>query len=134
MQKSEETIHGDRRKDRRYQIFLELRWKLIRRRKVLFAGEGRTLDVSSSGLLFDAGRILPAGLNVELSVAWPALLREEIPLQLVIGGRIVRTQGNLAGIRIVQHEFKTLAGDARRIPSSSLVFSSARNPGAPSQH
>jgi hypothetical protein len=105
--KSEETINGDRRCDRRYQIQLELRWKLIRRRKVLFSGEGRTVDLSSGGLLFDAGRPLPAGLNVEISAAWPVLLREQTPMQLSISGRIVRSHGNLTAIRMVQHEFRT---------------------------
>ena len=125
-QQSEEIILDDRRKDRRYQILLELRWKLIRRRKVLFTGEGRTFDLSSSGLLFDAGRTLPIGMNVELSVAWPALLREETPLRLAISGRIVRSYSNFAGVRFIQHEFRTSAGDARRTPPAPLIFSYTR--------
>ena len=120
-QKKEEKINGDRRKDRRYGIPLELRWKLIRRRKVLFTGEGHTIDLSSGGLLFDAGRPLPAGLNVELSVSWPVLLRDMTPMKLAISGRIVRSQGNLTAIRIVQHEFRTAGGngEARRGPVSA---------------
>ena len=66
-----DRIGGDRREDRRYQLQLECKWKLIRRRKVLDTGTGHTIDVSSGGLLFDAGRHLPEGLNVELSIAWP---------------------------------------------------------------
>ena len=68
------TIAGDRRRDKRYELQLDVRWKLIRRRRLLESGEGRTLDVSSGGILFDAGRPLPAGLNVELSVTWPVML------------------------------------------------------------
>src|SRR5512143_1587303 len=60
-------INGDRRYDRRYGITLEVRWKLVRRRKVLESGVGTTVDLSSGGILFDAGRPLPVGLNVELS-------------------------------------------------------------------
>ena len=38
-----ESINGDRRQDRRYRIHLDLRWKLIRRRRVLDSGVGQTV-------------------------------------------------------------------------------------------
>src|ERR1700758_240270 len=88
-----ETIGGDRRFDRRYQLQLEVRWKLIRRRKVQDAGTGRTIDLSSGGILFDASRPLPAGLNVELNISWPVLLHNVAPMQLVVSGRVVRSSG-----------------------------------------
>jgi hypothetical protein len=100
-------IHGDRRYDRRYGIALELRWKLVRRRKVLDAGTGITVDLSSGGLLFDAGRQMPVGLNVELSISWPALLHNVAPMQLAVSGRIVRTHGSRTAIHMTQHEFRT---------------------------
>ena len=103
-----DAINGDRRKDRRYHLQLELRWKLIRRRRVLDKGTGRTIDVSSGGVLFDAGRHLPEGLNVELSISWPVLLHNVAPLQLVVCGRIVRGNGQQVAIRTVQHEFRTI--------------------------
>jgi len=86
-----------------------VKWKLIRRRRVLDAGIGSTVDFSSGGVLFDAGRHLPEGLNVELSITWPVLLHNVAPLQLVVAGRIVRTNGRLIGVRTVQHEFRTQA-------------------------
>ena len=76
-----ESIHGDRRYDRRYEIALEVRWKLVRRRKVLDSGVGTTVDLSSGGIFFDAGRPLPVGLSVELSIAWPALLHNVAQMQ-----------------------------------------------------
>jgi hypothetical protein len=102
-----EAINGDRREDRRYQIHLDLKWKLIRRRRVLDTGTGRTLDLSSGGILFDPGRQLPVGLNVELSISWPVLLRNEAPMQLIVSGRIVRAGGNRVAVSMVQHEFRT---------------------------
>jgi hypothetical protein len=103
-----EGIGGDRRFDRRYQLQLELRWKLIRRRKVQNAGAGRTIDLSSGGVLFDAARPLPVGLNVELSISWPVLLHDIAPMQLVISGRIVRSIGGYTAVEITQHEFRTV--------------------------
>lgn len=108
---NQQSIGGDRRFDRRYGIALELRWKLVRRRKVLYAGVGRTVDLSSGGILFDAGQSLPVGLNVELSIAWPALLHDVAPMQLAVVGRIVRTNGARTAIHMTQHEFRT-AGTA----------------------
>src|SRR5581483_11762190 len=105
-------IHGDRRFDRRYGISLELRWKLVRRRKVLESGTGTTVDLSSGGVLFEAGRQLPVGLNIELSIAWPALLHDIAPMQLVVSGRIVRTHGSRTAIVMVQHEFRTAGAPA----------------------
>jgi hypothetical protein len=111
-QQSTDRIRGDRRHDRRYNLALDLRWKLVRRRKVLDAGSGRTLDLSSSGLYFDAGRPLPVGLNVELSISWPALLHNIAPMQLVVSGKIIRTEGLRVAVRMVQHEFRTAGNGA----------------------
>jgi hypothetical protein len=100
-------IAGERRADRRYSLPLELRWRLIRRRKVLDSGNGRAIDLSSGGILFDAGRHLPPGLNVELSIAWPALLHNVAPMLLAISGKIIRSEGTRAALRMTQHEFRT---------------------------
>ena len=111
-----DQIAGDRREDRRYQLQLECKWKLIRRRKVLDTGTGHTIDVSSGGLLFDAGRHLPEGLNVELSIAWPVLLHNVAPMQLVASGKIVRSNGRHAAIHTVTHEFRTAGVSADHRP------------------
>jgi hypothetical protein len=112
-----DTISGDRRQDRRYQLRLDLKWKLIRRRRVLDTGIGYTLDLSSGGIMFDAGRTLPEGLNVELSLSWPVLLHNVAPMQLVIFGRIKRTSGHHTAIQTVQHEFRTagIAAEHRNV-------------------
>src|SRR5438105_4531966 len=101
-----EGIGGERRFDRRYQIQLEVRWKLIRRRKIQDAGTGRTIDLSSGGVLFDAEKQLPVGLNVELSISWPVLLHNVAPMQLLVSGRVVRSAGASTAIHVTQHEFR----------------------------
>jgi len=117
--KPNEGIHGDRRYDRRYGIPLDLRWKLVRRRKTLDSGVGSTVDLSSGGILFEAGRHLPVGMNVELSIAWPALLHNVAAMQLVVSGRIVRADGNRIGIQMIQHEFRTASiATEKRIPTT----------------
>ena len=103
-----DSISGDRRRDRRYHLQLELKWKRIRRRRVLDMGIGHTIDISSGGILFDAGRHLPERLNVELSIAWPVLLHNVAPMQLIASGKIVRRDGRRVAIQTVQHEFRTV--------------------------
>jgi|SRR5579883_244498 len=120
-----DRIRGDRRDDRRYNLMLDLRWKLVRRRKVLESGSGRTLDLSSSGLCFEAGRPLPVGLNVEISIAWPALLHNVAPMQLVVSGKIIRSEGMRAAVKMVQHEFRTAGNGANEPRSTGLPVSGA---------
>ncbi len=102
-----ETIGGERRDDRRYDMKLELRWKLVRRRRVIDTGVGYTLDLSRGGIRFHAGRDLPVGLNVDISVAWPVRLHNVAPMQLSVQGKIVRSSDGWVAIRTVQHEFRT---------------------------
>lgn len=125
-------IHGDRRYDRRYEIALDVRWKLVRRRKVLDSGTGATIDISSGGILFDAGRQLPVGLNVELSISWPALLHNVAPMQLVVSGRIVRAQGSRMAIHMSQHEFRT-AGAALAESRTTTPMRSPSPMGSPAR-
>jgi hypothetical protein len=113
----EQRIAGDRRQDKRYALQLDCRWKLIRRRRVLDSGTGNTIDLSSGGLQFDAGRHLPEGLNVELSINWPVLLHNVAPLQLVVSGRIVRARGRMIAVRSIQHEFRTVGVPADQLNS-----------------
>lgn len=126
------SISGERRQDRRYLIQLDLRWKLIRRKRVLDAGVGRTIDLSSGGMCIETERPLHAGLNVELSIAWPVLLHNTAPLQLVVSGKILRVNGNRSAILMMQHEFRTAATTANGRPKTvpaTLVngpFASAR--------
>jgi hypothetical protein len=138
-----DSITGDRRRDRRYRINLELRWKLIRRRRVLDAGVGQTLDLSSGGIRFDAGRQLPVGLNVELAIAWPVLLRNETSMQLIVSGRIVRVGQNGTAVAMVQHEFRTTGtianpkhkkGPSSPAPSILLPGGSGATPFAKYRH
>ena len=117
--KAMEGIAGDRRSDRRYDLKFELRWKLIRRQRLIDTGSGVSVDLSSGGILFDAGRPLPVGFNVELSIAWPVLLHNTAPLQLLVSGRIRRTSGTRAAIQMTQHEFHTMRQPAANRPAAT---------------
>jgi PilZ domain len=102
-----QRFEGDRRSKRRYEIGLKVRWNLMHRNKLLDCGTGRTVNLSSGGILFETGRNLPVGLKVYLSISWPVLLHNAARLQLRVEGRVVRSESNRIAIQTVQREFRT---------------------------
>ena len=85
-------------------------------------GTGSTLAMSSSGVLFEADRKLRAGLEVTLSIAWPASLSESVGLTLQVSGRIVRADRNFAALTMTSYEFRTRSLSA--IPQANRVMAS----------
>jgi hypothetical protein len=114
------SIGGNRRGGRRYNLQLEVRWKLMHRRRVLESGAGRTRDLSSCGILFETDRPLPVGSRLDLAVSWPALLHGEAALNLVATGRVVRSGQTGTAIRMIQHGFRT-AGSATHQLTKALA-------------
>lgn len=114
-----ESQHTDQRLSRRYAITLEIEYKLLRKGRVEQLGLGKTLNVSSGGVLFQATESLPPGSAVEVLLHWPFLLEGVCPLKLVIQGAVVRCDGKGVAVRIKHHEFRT-AG-ARSSKSSDKV-------------
>ncbi len=104
---------GDRRTKRRYPISLDVQYKLLKHRRIARLGAGRTLNVSSGGVLFEADDLLPQGGPIELALNWPFLLHGSCNLKLVIRGRIVRAEDRSVAIRAEFHEFRTAGGSAR---------------------
>ena len=117
---SDDQIRGERRSDKRYAIVLDVRWKLLRRKKTLDQGLGQTVDLSTGGVLFHVGRRLPVGLKAQLSISWPVLLHNSSPLQLMVIGKIVRSDNDKTAIQIIQHEFRTVAASAPDTRSTAL--------------
>lgn len=96
---------GDRRFSRRYPISVDLEYKAAGNDGMIIEGFGRTLNLSASGVLFEADQPLRPGMRIELSIAWPALLNGSLALNLRVCGRVARSDGNTYAIRIREHEF-----------------------------
>jgi PilZ domain len=100
--------NDDRRTSNRMPIEREVRYKVMGGKKTIKqAGLGKTLNMSSGGVLFTTETPLPAGERVELNVSWPAQLNDVLPLKLVAMGRLVRTDETQAAISVERYEFKT---------------------------
>jgi hypothetical protein len=75
--------------------------------KGVLEGVGRSVNISTGGVLFDSAAELPVGSTVEVSIAWPARLNDTVSLKLWLAGQIVRSQGTRTAVRITRHEFRT---------------------------
>jgi hypothetical protein len=80
----------ERRCHRRYPIVADLKYALLRRNQVVQCGHGRTLNLSSYGVLFLSELALPPGMRVSLSIALPVRFNGEAESRLCVMGRTVR--------------------------------------------
>lgn len=97
----------DRRGTNRFPVREDVRYRVVQSRTAKISGCGTTLNIGSGGILFTTQEKLPIGRMVELSVNWPARLDGVCPLQFVATGRVVRSEGQRAAVRIERYEFKT---------------------------
>ena len=98
---------SERRSDRRYPISADLQYRITNRRKVIETGSGRTVDISSNGVLFETRLPLPRGLKIELRILWPVVSAGSPRLELHAEGRTVRTQQNRTAVQIQKYAFQS---------------------------
>jgi hypothetical protein len=96
----------ERRKAARFPIEQEVRYRIFSRGNGN-AGAGRTVNISSTGILFTTDQPVNPGERLEVSMHWPAQLDHKCPLKLVASGRVVRGENGTAAIVIHRYEFRT---------------------------
>ena len=121
-----EKRQGERRHSDRFPIEREVRYRVLNKRGGEDTGEGKTLNISSSGILFTSEHLLLPGRRMELAVSWPAQLDNQVALKLVARGRVVRFEDGRAALEIQQYEFRThsaaaLATGGRRAVANWVV-------------
>jgi PilZ domain len=94
------------RRRRRYRIELPLRYQIKIGSRLSSQGVGRTCNISSDGVMFEADHPLNNGKFVKLSLEWPALLDGIHQMILVVDGTIVRTHGRRTAVRVIRTEFR----------------------------
>src|SRR5207253_3682995 len=121
-------ISDDRRSSNRMPIERDVKYKVLGGKKtVKQVGSGKTVNMSSGGVLFTTESALPEGERVELAVSWPAQLNDTLPLKLVAMGRLVRADETQAAISIERYEFKTRGSAGLYIaPSLWWLWAQAR--------
>jgi hypothetical protein len=111
----------ERRDSKRFPFHEELQYRERNRRGENLAGAGRTLDMSSSGILFSTQESIQVGSIVEVSVDWPASLNGTCPLNLVAVGLVVRSEGHWAAILIQRYGFRTRGSGGEQTAAHQLV-------------
>jgi len=96
----------DRRDTDRFPIERELRYRVLSGKNAE-VGVGKTVNISSTGVLFVSQTPLSPGKRIEVSISWPAQLDGKCNLKLVARGRVVRSKGNLIAFEIDKYEFRT---------------------------
>jgi hypothetical protein len=116
---TEQKQSSDRRHSDRFPIEREVRYRVLSKRSGEESGDGKTINISSSGVLFSTDHILLPGRRMELSISWPAQLDNKCALKLVARGRVVRFEQGRAAIEIQQYEFRTQSSNAgpRLVPN-----------------
>ena len=104
---SVDLISGDRRRWRRYECQLELRFEHLGADGALCLGHGETADLSTGALRFYPDQAIPNGTETVPRVAWPFLLQNICPRELVLTGTVRTVPGRGAILAIRSYEFRT---------------------------
>jgi hypothetical protein len=108
------TYQSNRRLHDRYPLALKLQYKIPNKKGLVHHGCGRTLDISSGGVLFEADCLLPASGPIELAIDWPYLLDGVVSLELVMKGPIVRSDTKAVAVKADHYEFLTAGARFRK--------------------
>ncbi len=104
---SDSSSGAERRHSDRFPIEREVRYRVMNKRGADEAGGGKTVNISSSGVLFTTDHTLIPGRRLELQISWPAQLDNKCPLKLVARGRVIRLEPGRTAVEILQYEFRT---------------------------
>ena len=98
----------ERRSNLRYPLELDL---VVRRRggqSEAATVPGKTVNMSSSGILFEADSNLTPGEVLQVAINWPAKLDYRCPLKMIVSGKVVRCSEGRDAVAILQYAFKTM--------------------------
>jgi hypothetical protein len=97
----------ERRSKSRFPLHLGVRYRILSGGPSLI-GEGRTVNMSSRGLLIATEEAkLNAGTRLQIIVDWPSLLHGITPLQLIVSCRVIRCMPEEFAVELDQYQFKT---------------------------
>ena len=108
--------HRERRSRQRFSIGLPVTYHVLPDARL--SGSGIIVDISSSGVHFTTATALPLGAQVILTVPWPMLLHDIVPLKLILSGTVVRASASDAAATIGRYEFRTRTTDP--LPSPAI--------------
>jgi len=119
----------ERRSAVRYPIVLNARYQALRKRSS-DAAAGKTVNISSHGLLVVSEHKVPVGVRLEVLVEWPALLDGAIELLLVATGKVVRVRESSFALELSRYEFRTTKRRLKSAAAAAVLYSAATATGS----
>jgi hypothetical protein len=120
---------AERRSKTRFPIALVARYAVDGRLEI--EGAGRTMNISSHGVLITSVHNLSPGTSISVMMEWPISLSNTCPLALFIHGTVVRSGRGLVAVRFSTYEFRTkpkppdrVKGPASEMASPKLLVTS----------
>jgi len=104
--KREHVASADRRSSERFEMERDLEIKVTGKKDDTRHSTGKTVNMSSSGILFSCGIPLNVGTKVEANISWPAQINGAVSLELFAQGVIVRIGVGVVAMRIEKYDFK----------------------------
>jgi hypothetical protein len=117
----------ERRIKARYPLEMAVHYRTLSSKPI--SGAGRTVNVSSNGVLIAAEHDLEEGARLRLTMEWPTLLDGITPLQLVTTGKVVRHKDAKIAVAFDWYQFRTMKR-AGSIPMTK-TFTTAALTGSP---
>jgi len=106
-----ESTIDNRRVAQRFNLRLNLRYRLSEKGVEHRWSSGTTRDLSREGLGIKPRRPLPVGSHIEIRIDWPARYESVHPVELQITGFVIRCENTRAAIRISSHRFLVHDGE-----------------------
>lgn len=94
----------ERRMHARYPVKLAVRFLIRSGKLVSFSGEGTSVNISSTGMLFRSSKHLNGGDTVVAAVEWPVSDQSK-PLMLLFHGHVVWIKGSQVGMSVSHYGF-----------------------------
>jgi len=95
----------ERRSRIRFPIELATRYAILGRQEI--QGKGRTVNISSHGVLIACAHEVSPGTSIRVVIEWPTLLGNVYPLALHIQGSVVRSDCGLVAVQFSTYELRT---------------------------
>ena len=90
-----------------YPLKMHLRYEMMAGTEYRHRGEGYTVSMSRTEIVFEASEKLPIGWQVRLCIDWPVKLQGNINLTFNVYGKTIA--GQHTTVLILRHEFRTRA-------------------------
>jgi c-di-GMP-binding flagellar brake protein YcgR len=100
-----EHMIGNRRQVQRFNLRLNLRYRVSEKGIEHRWSSGTTRDLSREGLGIKPRRALSVGSHIEIRIDWPARYESVHPVELQITGFVIRSENGRAAVRISSHRF-----------------------------